>query len=478
MPYDNLHEYIDKLDRLGELKRITETIDPELEITEITNRVHKNCGPALLFEKVKGSRMPVITNAFGTMKRMCMALGVDDLEDIANEIRDIIKIEAPSSFIGKLSLLPKLAKLASFLPKEVNNGICKEVIIKDNPDLGILPVLKCWPGDGGRFITLPMVFTKNPETGTRNVGMYRMQVFDHNTTGMHWHTHKVGAEHYKMYCKQKMRMPVAVALGGDPAIIYSATAPLPAEFDEMLFAGFLRKKGVEMVRCETIPLQVPASSEIVLEGYVEPGEKRTEGPFGDHTGYYSMKDDYPVFHLTCITHRKDAIYPATIVGKPPMEDYFLGKATERIFLPILQFQFPEIIDINLPIEGIFHNIAIVSIRKSYPAHAKKVMMGLWGLGQMMFTKIIIVVDEDVHVQNLSEVTWRVGNNIDPKRDTIFVEGPVDALDHASSSPFIGSKVGIDATRKLPEEGYTREWPPDIKMSQEVIDKINALWNKL
>lgn len=475
MAYHDLREFIRALEKKNLLKRIKVEVDPKFEITEITDRVCKSGGPALLFEKVKGYDMPVLTNAFGSLERMAMALNTKNLDEIGKELLSYIQPpELPTSFMDKLKVLPKLAQISSFLPKTVKSGPCKEVIIKDNPSLKKIPVLTCWPKDGGPFITLPMVFTKDPETGRRNVGMYRMQVFDERTTGMHWHIHKGAAEHYR---KKKGRMPVAIALGGDPASIYAATAPLPPGIDEMLFAGFLRKEPVEMVPCETVDLEVPARSEIVLEGYVDPTETRPEGPFGDHTGYYSLVDEYPVFHLTCITHRKDPIYPATIVGRPPMEDAYMGKATERIFLPLIQLQLPEIQDINMPPEGVFHNCVIVSIKKTYPGQAQKVMCALWGMGLMMLAKLIIVVDHDVDVQNLSEVMWRVFNNIDPKRDITIVNGPLDALDHSSPMPHYGSKMGIDATRKWAQEGHPREWPEDITMSKEIKDLVDRKWGK-
>ncbi|MEW6619314.1 MAG: menaquinone biosynthesis decarboxylase [bacterium] len=478
MAYKSFQEFIQELERIGELKRIKSKVSPILEITEITDRFCKNQGPALLFEQVDGALIPVVTNAYGSMERMALALGVENLNKIVTEIENLINTEVPDNLIDKLKLIPKVSQFASFIPKKVSAGLCKEIII-DNPDLSILPILKCWPEDGGKFITLPIVITKNPRTGIRNLGMYRMQVYDSKTTGMHWHPHKVGAKHFQLYKEVGEKMPVAVCLGGDPAITYAATAPLPEEIDELLFAGFLRKKPVEITQCQTIDLEIPADSEIVLEGYVDPTEElRLEGPFGDHTGYYSLPEKYPVFHLTCITHRKNPIYPATIVGKPPMEDCFMAKATERIFLPLIKLIFPEIIDINLPIEGVFHNLAFVSIKKSYPGHAKKVMHGLWGLGQLMFTKIIVVLDEDVDVQNLQEVIWRIGNNVDPKRDFIFVEGPVDTLNHAAPYPGLGSKVGIDATKKSKEEGFMREWPQDIKMSKEVKRKIDSIWGEM
>lgn len=475
MAYQDLREFIKALEKKRLLQRVKAEVDPKLEITEITDRVCKSGGPALLFENVKGYDMPVLTNAFGSLKRMAMALNTDNLDETGKELLNYLQPpELPNSLMDKLKVLPKLAQISSFLPKKVKSGPCKEVINKENPSLKKLPVLTCWPLDGGPFITLPLVFTKDPETGRRNVGMYRMQVFDERTTGMHWHIHKGAAEHYR---KKGEKMPVAVALGGDPASIYSATAPLPPGIDEMLFAGFLRKEPVEMVPCETVDLEVPARSEIVLEGYVDPVEKRVEGPFGDHTGYYSLADEYPVFHLTCITHRKNPIYPATIVGRPPMEDAYMGKATERIFLPLMQLQLPEIRDINMPPEGVFHNCVIVSIKKTYPGQAQKVMCALWGMGLMMLAKLIIVVDHDVDVQNLSEVMWRVFNNIDPERDTTVVKGPLDALDHSSPLPHYGSKMGIDATRKWPSEGHAREWPEDITMSKEIRDLVDRKWKQ-
>ncbi|MFH0925731.1 MAG: menaquinone biosynthesis decarboxylase [bacterium] len=478
MAYEDLRQFIDTLESKGLLKRIRIEVDPIYEITEITDRVSKTNGPALLFEKVKGYNTPVLMNAFGSLERMNLALETDDLINIGYKIRDILEMDIPTGFIEKLKSLPKLAKLASFIPLKVKKGRCQEVIETVNPSLDKLPILKCWPQDGGRFITLPLVFTKDPDNGNRNVGMYRMHVYDSETTGMHWHIHKHGANHYRKYCQLNRRMEVAVVIGTDPAVMYSATAPLPDNIDEMLFAGFLRGKSVELIKCKTIDLEVPANAEFVLEGYVDPHEMRIEGPFGDHTGYYSLADNYPVFHLTCLTHRKNPIYPATIVGKPPMEDCYIGKATERIFLPLLQTQVPEIVDMNLPIFGVFHNFVIISIDKRYPGQAKKVMQAIWGTGQMMFTKIVIVVDKDVNVHNLSEVMWRVGNNIDPQRDVNFVEGPVDVLDHASRLPNLGSKMGIDATKKWKEEGFAREWPDEIKMSEEVVRLVDQKWDEI
>ena len=479
MAYRDLNEFISDLEKKGELLHIKEPVSPYLEITEITDRVCKEHGPALLFENVRGYNIPVLTNAFGSYRRMCLALGVNRLEEIGEEIDNFFQAEAPDSLIKKLKLIPKLKRLSNVFPKLVKKAPCQEVVLMDRDvDLGKFPILHCWPKDGGPFITLPLVFTKHPITGVRNVGMYRLQVYDKNTTGMHWHPHKGGAQHYRVSERLGKRLEVAVAIGPDPVTTYAATAPLPEDMDEILFSGFIRNEPVEMVRCITIDHEVPAHSQIVLEGYVEPYERRLEGPFGDHTGYYSLPDEYPVFHITCITHRKDIIYPATIVGRPPMEDCYMAKATERIFLPLIKKQLPEIIDINLPIEGVFHNLALVSIDKRYPGHAKKVMHALWGLGQMMFTKIIIVFDKEVDVQNISEALWRLGNNIDPKRDIIFSEGPVDALDHAAPQPLFGSKMGIDATRKWKEEGFKRQWPDVIEMDKEIKEKIDKLWKKL
>ena len=481
MAYKDLREFIDLLDRRGELRRISTPVDCSLEITEITDRVCKKYGPALLFENVIGYDTPVLTNAFGSAQRMAWALGAENLENIAAEIRTFLKVpfSAFSSKLDMLKLMPLGKRLMDCFPRQVNSGPCKEVILKGEAvNLGEIPVLTCWPGDGGPFITLPLVFTKNPETGKRNVGMYRLQVFDRNTTGMHWHLHHNGAENFRDHKALGRKIEVAVAIGGDPALAYAATAPLPRDIDEMVFAGFLRKAPVTLVKCETVDLDVPADAEYILEGYVDPDELRLEGPFGDHTGYYSQADQYPVFHVTCITHRKNPVYPATIVGKPPMEDCYLGKATERLFLPLLQLQLPEIVDLNLPLEGVFHNCAIISIKKAYPAHAKKIMNAVWGMGQMMFTKMVIIVDEHVNVHDMSEVWWRVYNNIDAARDVVIVEGPLDALDHASPYRHFGAKMGIDATRAWRSEGYTREWPEEITMSKEIKKRVDEKWEEL
>ena len=478
MAYTNLREFIRNLEKAGELKRIKTLVSPDLEITEITDRISKAAGPALLFEKVEGSKMPLLINAFGSKKRMAIALNVKNLDEIAAEIETLIHIEPPVSIIDKVKTIGMLARLAKFPPKIVKRGACQDIVHKgEEATLNELPIIKCWPKDGGKYITLPQVFTKNLKTGQRNVGMYRMMVFDEQTTGMHWQIHHDGAANYLQYKQAGQRMPVAVAIGGDPVMSYAASAPMPPSFDEVLFAGFLRKEGVPLVKCKTIDMEIPANSEIILEGYVEPDETRTEGPFGDHTGYYSLEDDYPVFHITCITHRKNPIYQTTIVGKPPMEDCYMGKATERIFLPLIRMQLPEVVDINLPLFGVFHNFVFVSIDKRYPYHAQKVMHSIWGLGQMMFSKIIVVVDKDVDVQNVEEVLFRVGSNVDPKRDITFVSGPVDILDHASPLLGAGSKMGIDATTKWSQEGFQREWPEEMEMPEEIVELVNKRWKK-
>ena len=478
MAHNDLREFIGALEKAGELKRIALEVDPYLEITEFADRSVKNGGPAFLFENPKGSKVPLLVNAFASMKRMEIALGVGNVDEIANRITEFLELRMPQGLINKLKMLPKLAEVGSFFPKIVSSGPCKEVIKHENFSLKDYPVLHCWPQDGGPFITLPLVFSKNPATGKRNCGMYRMQVYDERTTGMHWQTHKQGAEHHRrLIAEGKKRMDIAVAIGSDPATMYSAILPLPPDLDEMMIAGFLRGKPVEMVKCETSDIEVPANAEIVLEGYLELGESRSEGPFGDHTGFYSLEEDYPVFHVTCVTQRKNPIYATTIVGPPPMEDFYMGKAIERIFLPLMRMQLPEVRDICMPAEGIFHNLILISIRKSYPGHARKVMHAIWGLGQAMFSKCIVVVDEDVDVQNVSEVAWKALNNIDPERDIQFVMGPVDSLDHASRLLNYGSKMGVDATKKWPQEGFTRRWPDVIKMTPEVRKRVDELWKK-
>lgn len=481
MAFKDLQQYMEALAGRGELVEITAEVDRDLEITEIADRVMKAGGPALLFRNVAGSPYPLLINAFGTYERMAFALGTDGeggLDAIAAEIADLIDLPSYMSFIGAAKSIPKLTRLACVLPVPALLGAPCQEVIEDDVDLDRIPVLKCWPQDGGRFFTLPLVFTKDPDTGRQNVGMYRMQIFDKTSTGMHWHLHKDGRSLWEKWKARGERMPVAVALGCDPATIYAATAPLPPFIDETMFAGFLRKAPLERVKCTTIDIDVPARAEFVLEGYVDPQEPlREEGPFGDHTGYYSLKGYYPVFHVQRITRKREPVYNCTIVGKPPMEDCFLGKATERIFLPLLKMQLPEIVDINFPLEGVFHNCLLVSIRKRYPGHAKKVMHALWGMGQMMYTKLIVVVDEDVDPQDISTVAWKAFNNIDAARDLTIVDGPLDALDHASPLPHFGHKLGVDATKKWPEEGHDREWPDDIRMTDYVRSLVDQRWTE-
>jgi 4-hydroxy-3-polyprenylbenzoate decarboxylase len=472
---NDLRDFIELLEEKKELVRIRTEVDPVLEITEITDRISKQGGPALFFEKVKGSRFPVVINLFGSFKRMSWALGVDDFNSINRRFSSLLKADAATGFIQKLEILQELYRIGTAKPKEVKSAPSQEIVETDTLSLLDYPVLKCWPDDGGRFITLPLVITKDPESGKQNMGMYRMQVFDEKTTGMHWHTHHDGAVNFRKAAKLGKKLEVAVAIGGDPVTIYSATAPLPYGIEELFFAGFLRGKPVEVVKAKTVDLLVPARAEIILEGYVEKGDERIEGPFGDHTGYYSIADKYPLFHVTCITRRKDPIYPATIVGKPPMEDCYMGKATERMFLPFIKMQMPEIVDINLPMEGVFHNCALISIKKSFPMHARKVISAVWGMGQMMFTKFIVVFDEDVDVQNTSVAAWKTFNNVDPARDIMISEGPLDVLDHSAPRPIYGAKMGIDATRKWPEEGYQRDWPAEIQMSDEIRQMVDRRW---
>lgn len=477
MAYKNLKEFITHLKQQDELLEIDTSVSAELEITEITDRASKEQGfpnKALLFRDVEGYEMPVLTNAFGSYRRMAMALGVNDVREVAKRIEELLKPDIPDTLAGKAFLLPKLLEVSQFPPQIVKTAPCQDVVITDltQPILDKLPILKCWSQDGGAFITLPLVITKNPHTGARNMGMYRLQKFDNLTTGMHWHKHHDGAKNYEDARKLGRKFEVAVALGCDPAITYAATAPVPQGIDEFIFAGFLRKKPVQLVKCVTVDLEVPADAEIVLEGYVDLEERRIEGPFGDHTGYYSLADNYPVFHITAMTHVKAPVYPATIVGKPPQEDCYMGKATEQIFLPVLRKILPEIVDMNLPLEGVFHNCAIISINKSYPGHANKVINAVWGLGQLMFTKFVIIVDSEVDVHNLSEVSWRVFNNTDPSRDCVITKGPLDVLDHASDLLGFGGKMGIDATKKWTEEGFNREWPAEITMSDDIKKKVD------
>ena len=491
MAYRSFRHFLETLEQAGELTRVSDPVDTDLLITEWADREMKSSGggKALLFEQpvVDGqvSKFPVAINTMGSRKRIAMALGRESIDEIAQEIQLILKAKPPTDLREGFALLKQGIHLLHARPKQVRDAPCQEIIHKIESDAGRaddfslrhLPILKCWPKDGGRFITLPNVHTRDPETGARNVGVYRMQIFDERTTAMHWQVHKVGARHGKRYYQRNEPMPVAVALGGDPALSFSATAPLPDGLDEILFAGFLRRKSIEMVKCKTIDLEVPAGVDLVLEGYVQPGEMRPEGPFGDHTGYYTAVEDYPVFHLTAITHRRDAVYPTTIVGIPPMEDFYIGDAVVRIFLPVFKMNFPELVDMTLPAEGVFHNLVIVSIRKQYPYQAFKVMHGLWGMGQMMFSKYIVVVDEDCDVHNTSEVLFRLCANTDPGRDTTVIKNPSDSLDHAPTEQNIGSHMGFDGTRKLPGENYHRQWPELLKMTDEAKALVDALQKK-
>lgn len=488
MSHDSLPAFIAALDAAGELVRIREPVRTHLEMAEVADRVMKSPGggPALLFERPllpdgRESSIPVAINLYGSRRRMGMALGVDRLDAIGDRIAEMVKMQVPQGLLGKLSMLPKLAEMAKFPPRERSGRApCQEIVQRgDAIDLDALPVLQTWPQDGGKYLTLPMVITRDPGTGTRNVGMYRVQLLGKADLAMHWQRHKSGAAHWREMAARGETMPVAIALGGDPVAMYSGSAPLPPGIDEFLFAGFIRRQPVELTPCVTCDLQVPAESEIVIEGYIDPREELVmEGPFGDHTGFYSLADLYPRMHVTAITRKKQPVYPATLVGRPPMEDYWLGHATERIFLPLLQLTVPEIVDYHMPAAGIFHNLVFVSIRKQYPGQAYKVMHAMWGQGLMALSKVIVVVDHDVNVQDPEEVWWVALNNIDPKRDTEFARGPVDVLDHASQHFSFGSKMGIDATRKWPEEGFTREWPERIVMDEATRARVDTLWDSL
>ena len=474
MAFTDLHDYIQKLDAAGQLKRVPAEVDAELEITEIADRMVKLGGPALLFEHVKNSPYPLAINLFGTLERACFAFGVEGFDEIARRVMSFIPTAMPGTLMDKMKLLWSMKDIKNFQPKSVRSGPCQEIIERDGPLLKSLPVLQCWPKDAGRFITLPLVITKDPETGVQNMGMYRMQIIDERRAFMHWHLHHGGAGHHRANLARGKDTEAAVALGCDPATLYSATAPLPPGLDELMFAGFLRNSPVEIVQAATVDLMVPAHAEFVLEGTVS-AETGIEGPFGDHTGFYSDADQYPVFTLRAITRKKAPVYPATIVGRPPMEDYYLGKATERIFLPLIKLQLPEIVDINFPCEGVFHNCVLVSSKKEYPGHARKVASALWGLGQMMFTKLIVIFDGDVDVQNCSEAAWKAFSNVDPERDLFFTKGPLDVLDHAAPTAVFGSKVGVDATRKLPAEGHSRIWPEEIVMDDATRELVTRRW---
>lgn len=524
MAYKDFQDFLAELARCGELKTITEPVSPYLEITEITDRVVKKGGPALLFNNVggQGHRLgtpnprsavmgqpsidpearpkipvpedtpryvyrfksyacPVAINTMATRKRMSMALGCGDFEEHADRIRTLLKPDVPAGLMDKARMALALRKEIKSAPtKEVKTALCQEVVQMGNEvDLTQFPILTCWPEDGGPYITLPLVFTYDPETGKRNVGMYRVQLQSKNECGMHWQMHKTGARHMEAAGAQGKKIEVAVVLGGDPAITFSAISPLPPGIDELLFAGFLRRENVRTVKCKTVDIQVPADAEIVLEGYVDPTERRLEGPFGDHTGYYSLAEDFPVFHVTCVTMREKPVWPATIVGIPPMEDGWMGKAVERIFMPMIQLTVPEIVDINLPVEATFHNVAFVSIKKKYPGHAYKVMNAIWGLGGMAFTKFVYIFDEDTNVQDFGEVLFRIGANCDPGRDVLHSRGPIDQLDHASQWEGFGGKIGFDCTHKWPgENGFTRDYPKLIKMAPDVVEKVDEMWSRL
>ncbi len=479
MSLESLHSFVSLLESRGELVRIKERLRPHLEISEIANRVMKAGGPALLFENVEGSSFPLLMNHYGSRKRMSLALSCEDLEEQARAI-DALVHTRPGSARDLAALAGKVPELASALPRAVKKARCHDVVLTGAQiDLEKLPVLTTWPLDGGPFFTLPNVITKDPDTGVRNIGMYRMQRIDRTTTAMHWQVHKTGARHCRRAKELGKRLEVAVAFGGHPALTYAATAPLPDGIDEWMFAGFLAKSPVKTVKAKTVDLEVPADADFVLEGYVDPAEEPfDEGPFGDHTGYYTPVDKFPRFHVTAITHRSDAIFPATLVGPPPMEDAWIGKATERLFLPLLRTMFPEVVDMNLPVEGAFHNLVLVKIKKQYPFHAPRLAHGLWGAGQMMFSKVICVFDDDVDVQNPGEVVWRMLANLDPKRDLSFVDGPIDQLDHGANQALFGSKICIDATRKWKEEGYTRDWPEICTMTPAVQERVDRLWPSL
>jgi 4-hydroxy-3-polyprenylbenzoate decarboxylase len=471
MAFDDLRDWIDHLRREGELAEVTAEVDPNLEIAEITDRVTKAGGPALYFTNVRGSRMPLLINQFGTERRTCMAFGVESLDELGQKVSDVLEMQPPEGLMDKVRALGRLKSIADSRPKSVSSGPCQEVVL-DPPSLASLPVMTCWPGDGGPYITLPAVITKDPRTGTRNVGMYRVQVFDETTTAMHWQIHKDAAADWRGMGE---RMDVAIVLGVDPITAYTASAPLPKHIDELMLAGFLRGKPVELVKCRTVDLEVPARAEIVIEGYIAKGELRDEGPFGDHTGYYTPTEPFPVVHVTAVTTRRDPVYPSIVVGVPPQEDAWLGKVTERLFLPAVRMTMPEVVDYDLPIAGAFHNLCIVSIRKAYPGHARKVMHAIWGTGLLALTKGIVVVDADVDVHDYGEVMWQVGANVDPARDVVLADGPLDHLDHAPTLQFHGGKLGIDATAKGPAEGYTRGWPDRIRMTDDVRERVTSRW---
>lgn len=510
MGFADLQQFLHELDRRGQLRRVACEVDPLLEVSAIADRVskspavgkqppprtdpiHGTCGGAALrFDNVQGSSIPLVINVFGSYERMGLALGVDDLETLADRVRQLVKPEIPTTLLEKMKKLPQLAKLGSFGTRAVKRGICQEVVHTDTANLFDLPIIQCWPHDGepgyggkpaayregtGRYITCAGIYTKEPDSGQRNVGMYRVQVFSEKLAAIHWHMHHDGARHFRGFRRRGERMPMAIVLGGEPVLTYAATCPLPPDVSELLLAGFLNGGGIEMVPCKTIPLEVPANAEIVIEGWVDPARTLIEGPFGDHTGFYSLADRYPAFDVSAITHRREPVYPTTIVGKPPQEDYYLGKATERIFRPLLQMLIPDLVDYSLPMFGAFHNCVFVRIRKEYPMQARKVMSSIWGAGQMMFSKMVVVVDEHVDVHDEQDVLFHMGANVDWRRDIVVVDGPCDILDHATPAYGTGAKIGIDATRKIPGEGTVREWPDVLQMSSEIARKIEQRWSE-
>jgi 4-hydroxy-3-polyprenylbenzoate decarboxylase len=477
-PYTDLKDFLAALERAGELRRVSVPVDPTLEISEIVTRTVRAGGPALLFERPTRGEMPVAINLFATEKRMAMALGVEHLDEIGERIGNMLKPELPMGLSGMMDGLGKVMQLKSMPPKKVRTAPCQQVVYRgDDVDLNRLPGLQVWPGDGGIFHNFGLTHTKHPETGKRNLGLYRLQQHSRNTIGMHWQIHKNSTAHHAVAERLGQRLPVAIAIGTDPAVAYAASAPLPADIDEYLFAGYLRGERVEMVDCLTVPLQVPAHAQIVLEGYIEPGERLPEGPFGDHTGFYTPVEPFPVMHIECMTMQRAPVYHSIVTSQPPQEDHGLGKATERIFAPLLRFLIPDIVDYDLPAAGVFHNCAIVSIRKRYPKHAQKVMNAIWGAHMMSLTKLIVIVDEDCDVHDYNEVAFRAFGNVDYARDLLLTEGPVDHLDHASYQQFWGGKAGVDATRKLPEEGYTRSWPEEMRMSPEVVSLVDKRWKE-
>ncbi|MFT5232242.1 MAG: 4-hydroxy-3-polyprenylbenzoate decarboxylase [Candidatus Krumholzibacteriia bacterium] len=503
IPVDDLQSFIRFLEEKGELIRVKEPVDPVWEITEIADRLVKDGeNPALLFENPtpgkysaqvgrsevatdsEGKPVPLLINLYASKQRMAWALGCHSLEEAVGKVEEPLKMGPPTGLWDKVRMLGKLKGWGEATPKSVGKGACQEVVVQGEELerrglLDIMPVLTTWPGDGGPYITTPLVITRNPANGRRNIGMYRMQVFDGRTTGMHWQIHKTGASHHAEYEKKNERMPVCVAIGGPPVLTYAATAPLPPDIDEALFAGFLTGQPVKMCKALTCDLEVPADADFVVEGYVEPGERRMEGDFGDHTGWYSLAEEFPVFHVTAITSRRKPTYLTTMVGRPPMEDGWLGMATERLFLPLLKVPLPEVVDYHLPVAACFHNLVIISIKKAYPGHARKVCNALWGTGQIMFTKTVVVVDEDVDVHDMTDVLWRVTGSMDPGRDVFFNEGPVDQLDHSTNLSCYGGKMGIDGTRKIPgEAGYEREWPELVTMNEEVKEDVSKNWANL